>query len=92
VLVGLGWNFTYVAGSTLLTTTYTPAERAKAQAGHDFLVYAATATAAALSGVLNAKAGWAVVNLAALPLMAIVIASALWLATHQRQRLAHQAQ
>jgi MFS family permease len=92
VLVGLGWNFTYVAGSTLLTTTYTPAERAKAQAGHDFLVYAATATAAALSGVLNAKAGWAVVNLAALPLMAIVIASALWLAAHQRQRLAHQAQ
>ena len=52
ILVGIGWNFTYVGGSTLLTTTYTPAERAKVQASHDFAVYAATATAAALSGVL----------------------------------------
>ena len=67
VLVGLGWNFAYVGGSTLLTSTYTPAERAKVQASHDFTVYAATASAAALSGVLAAKAGWVVINLAALP-------------------------
>jgi MFS family permease len=92
VLVGLGWNFTYVAGSTLLTTTYAPAERAKAQASHDFLVYAATALAAALSGVLNAKAGWTLVNLAAVPLLAMVIAASLWLAVHQRQRVAHETQ
>ena len=48
-LVGLGWNFTYVGGSTLLTTTYTPGERARVQASHDFLVYFTTATAAALA-------------------------------------------
>ena len=58
LLVGIGWNFAYVGGSTLLTTTYTLAERAKVQASHDFAVYAATASAAALSGVLAAKAGW----------------------------------
>jgi MFS family permease len=86
VLVGMGWNFTYIGGSTLLTTTYTPAERAKAQASHDFTVYAATATAAALSGVLAAKAGWAVINLAALPLTAAVTGAALWLALHRRQQ------
>ena len=49
VLVGLGWNFAYVGGSTLLTTTYAPAERAKVQASHDFTVYTATAAAAANS-------------------------------------------
>jgi MFS family permease len=86
VLVGMGWNFAYIGGSTLLTTTYTPAERAKAQASHDFTVYAATATAAALSGVLAAKAGWAVINLAALPLTAAVAGAALWLALHRRQQ------
>ena len=43
VLVGLGWNFTYVGGSSLLTKTYEPAERAKVQASHDFLVYTTTA-------------------------------------------------
>jgi MFS family permease len=83
VLVGIGWNFTYVGGSTLLTKTYQPAERAKVQASHDFMVYATTATAAGLSGVLHANVGWTVVNIAALPMMAIVMLAALWLARHQ---------
>lgn len=73
ILVGLAWNFTFIGGSTLLTSTYAPAERAKVQASHDFVVFAATATAAGLSGALQAQAGWAVVNLAGLPLMAAVI-------------------
>lgn len=84
VLIGLGWNFTFVGGSTLLTTTYAPAERAKVQASHDFSVYATTASAAALSGVLQAKAGWTVINLATLPMMALVIGAALWLTVRQR--------
>lgn len=86
MLVGLGWNFAFVGGSTLLTTTYTPSERAKAQASHDFTVYGATATAAAISGVLQAKAGWMVINLAALPLMAAVVGAALWLMAYQRRQ------
>jgi MFS family permease len=85
VLVGLGWNFAYVGGSTLLTATYAPAERAKVQASHDFTVYSATACAAALSGVLQAKAGWMVINLAALPLMAVIVFAALWLMARQRR-------
>ncbi len=85
ILVGLGWNFAYVGGSTLLTTTYAPAERAKVQASHDFTVYLATASAAALSGLLQAKAGWTILNLSALPLMAIVVAAAVWLMLRQRR-------
>jgi MFS family permease len=85
VLVGIGWNFAYVGGSTLLTSTYAPSERAKVQASHDFTVYAATATAAAVSGVLAATAGWFVINLAALPLMGIVTGSAIWLWLRQRR-------
>lgn len=84
-LVGLGWNFTFVGGSTLLTTTYQPVERAKVQATHDFVVYATTATAAAAAGFLQQKAGWAVINLAALPLMAIVVAANAWLAMLRRR-------
>jgi MFS family permease len=85
ILVGMGWNFTYVGGSTLLTTTYAPAERAKVQASHDFAVYATTAAAAALSGVLQAQAGWTVINLAAVPLMGVVIGAAMWLLMYQRE-------
>lgn len=86
VLVGVGWNFAFVGGSTLLTTTYAPAERAKVQASHDFTVYGCTAAAAALSGVLHAKAGWMVLNLAALPMMAAVVGGSLWLMVYQRSR------
>ena len=84
VLVGIGWNFAFVGGSSLLTTTYTPSERAKVQASHDFTVYSATAAAAAVSGVLAAKAGWVVINLAAVPLMFAVSGAALWLMSQQR--------
>ena len=82
-LVGLGWNFTFVGGTTLLTTTYHPSERAKVQGLHDFLVYATTATAAAMSGFLQAQAGWNVINIATLPLMTTVVAMTIWLRARQ---------
>ena len=85
ILVGLGWNFCFVGGTTLLTETYRPAERAKAQGAHDFIVYGATATAAASSGLLQAGPGWRFVNIMALPLMAIVIAGAVWLMFYRRR-------
>jgi MFS family permease len=84
-LVGLGWNFTYVGGSTLLTRTYRPSERARVQASHDFVVYATTATAAALAGFLQQKSGWMAINIAALPLMGIVMATMLWLSLRERR-------
>jgi MFS family permease len=87
LLVGLGWNFTFVGGTTLLTTIYTPVERAKVQGSHDFAVYATTATAAGLSGILQANVGWTVVNLAALPLMAIVLLGVTWLSRVQSREV-----
>jgi len=91
MLVGLGWNFTYVGGTTLLTSTYTPSERAKVQASHDFLVYATTAAAAGLSGVLQATAGWSIINLAAIPTQGLIIVAALALLLHQRRTATAQA-
>ena len=54
------------------------------QASHDFLVYATTATAAALSGILQQQAGWTIINIATLPLMATVVAMTVWLRGKQR--------
>jgi hypothetical protein len=58
------------------------------QASHDFTVYLATASAAALSGFLQAKAGWTILNLAAMPLMATVVTVAFWLMLRQRRTAA----
>ncbi|HNC05730.1 MAG TPA: hypothetical protein PLS38_05445, partial [Solirubrobacterales bacterium] len=40
LLLGVGWNFLYIGGTTLLTETHRPEERAKVQGGNDFLVFA----------------------------------------------------
>ena len=88
ILVGLGWNFAFVGGTTLLTETYRPAERAKAQGVHDFVVYGATATAALSSGLLQAGPGWSLVNVMTLPLMGIVVVASTWLAAHRRGKRA----
>jgi hypothetical protein len=55
-------------------------------------VYAATASAAALSGVLAAKAGWVAINLAALPLMGVVVGAAVWLMAREREARALPAE
>ncbi len=79
VLVGVGWNFCFIGGSTLLTTVYRTSERAKTQAAHDFAEYTMTAIAALMAGIVLAGSGWASVNLIAIPLILVVIASTLWL-------------
>ena len=79
ILVGIGWNFCFIGGTTLLTTIYRPSERAKTQAAHDFIEYSITAATAGLTGAILAWAGWGFVNLLALPMIAIVILATLWL-------------
>jgi MFS family permease len=71
-LLGLGWNFLFIGGSTLLTESYRPAERVRTQAAHDFIVYGITSIASLSAGGLLATLGWRAVNMAALPGLLIV--------------------
>ncbi len=79
VLLGLGWNFTFVGASTLLTETYRPSERAKAQAANDFLMFGAVTLAALSSGATLHLFGWATVNMSVLPGIALIAVAAIWL-------------
>jgi MFS family permease len=78
-LLGLGWNFTFVGASTLLTETYRPSERAKAQAANDFLMFGAVTLAAFSSGATLHLFGWSTINIGVLPGIAVVAVAALWL-------------
>lgn len=78
ILLGLSWNFMFIGGTTLVTTTYKPAETAKVQGMNDFLVFGTVATASLLSGQLQEHFGWEVVNYGALPLLLFVIALTFW--------------
>lgn len=84
VLLGVGWNFLYVGGTTLLTECYRPSEKAKAQGMHDFLVFVTTATASFSSGLLMNRNGWDMLNYAALPVVAVTGAAIAWLALRRR--------
>ena len=84
VLLGVGWNFMYTGGTTLLTETYAPAEKAKTQGLNDAIVFAVMVVSSFSSGALVSAAGWERMNLGALPLLAIVGAATLWL-TWMRQ-------
>jgi MFS family permease len=84
VLLGVGWNFMYVGGTTLLTEAYRPAEKAKTQGANEILVFCTTATSSFASGVLVNAAGWNVLNYVALPFLVIAGSAALWLAMKRR--------
>lgn len=83
-LLGVGWNFLYVGGTTLLTTTYGAAEKAKAQGTNDFLVFATMAITSLTSGWMVTREGWHMLNFVALPLLAVTTGATLWLVWQRR--------
>lgn len=84
VLLGVGWNFLFIGGTTLLTETYRPEEKAKVQGSNDFIVLGVQALTSLFSGVLIGSEGWASLNTYALPIVAMtaLATSLLWL--HRR--------
>lgn len=85
-LLGVGWNFMFVGSTTLLTDAYTPAEKAKTQALHDFLMFGFVAAATFLSGRLLNDFGWAVLNYTAIPALVAVLVAVVWLQQTRRDR------
>ncbi|MFK7886776.1 MAG: MFS transporter [Gammaproteobacteria bacterium] len=73
VALGVGWNFLYVGGTTLLTRSYSPTEKFKSQALNDLCIFAMSATASLLSGTVMGLFGWNAVMTAALPPLVFVL-------------------
>ncbi len=88
VLLGLGWNFLFVGGSTLLTRTYRPEEKAKVQATNDLFVFTTVAATAFTSGAIHETLGWEALNLAVVPPLVLVLLAVLRLRGHQRRATA----
>ncbi len=86
VVVGVGWNFMYTGGTTLLTETYTPAEKAKTQGLNDALVFTVMVISSFSSGALVSAAGWEWMNLGALPFIIIVAGATVWLTWFRHPR------
>jgi MFS family permease len=85
VMLGVGWNFLYIGGTTLLTSTYSPAERARAQAANDMAIFSVGLLSALGAGALLQAAGWQTMNLLLVPWL-LAAASALVALAWARRR------
>lgn len=75
VLLGIGWNFLYVGATTMLTYTYSIAERYRAQGINEFLVFGSSATASLLAGTVMHYFGWLRLMLIPFPVLLVVCAA-----------------
>lgn len=86
VLLGVGWNFSFIGGTTLLTEAYRPSEKAKVQATNDFLILGVVVAASFASGGLLHHLGWKGVNLTAVPFLLVAGAMIATLAARRRAK------
>ena len=78
VLLGVGWNFLFLGGTTLLTQSYRVSERFKVQAANDFMIFGLQAIGSLGAGVLLATMGWNGVLAFSLPWLLLLIPVAIY--------------
>ncbi|MGH1367375.1 MAG: MFS transporter [Maritimibacter sp.] len=85
VLLGIGWNFGFIGATTMLAGAHTVAERGRIQGMNDMIVFGGVTMASLSSGILMncsggaAQDGWAAVNLAMVPFLALAGGALIWL-------------
>jgi MFS family permease len=89
IVLGVGWNFSFVGASALVLETHRPQERNKVQAFNDFLIFGTMAVGSFSSGQLLANYGWSAVNMVVYPpvLLGLTVLTLASFATRRRARL-----
>jgi len=73
IFLGIGWNFLYISGTSLLVTTYNEKEKFKAQGFNDLIVFSATAIGSLSAGILISLLSWKIVNFMCIPFLIIIL-------------------
>ena len=73
IFLGLGWNFLFISGTSLLVLTYREEEKYKAQGLNDFVVYSIHAIGSLSAGVFIALTNWKIMNMICIPFMVLII-------------------
>ena len=87
VVLGAGWNLSFVGASALVLETHTALERNKVQAFNDFIVFGTMTIGSFLSGQLLADFGWSVVNLVVYPPVVLGLLALTYSAIARRRRI-----
>lgn len=83
VFLGIGWNFVFIGGTTLLTQTYRPSEQIKMQAVNEFTIFGLVALATLSAGWLYDRFGWITLNLAVVPLLCAALVATIRIGRRQ---------
>jgi MFS family permease len=84
ILLGLGWNLSFVGATTMVTQCHRPSERNRVQAFNDFLIFGSMAMSSLASGKILAALGWTFVNEVFFPLLLVAAVSLLWFVRRER--------
>lgn len=78
ILLGVGWNFGFIASTAMLAVAYKPEEAARVQGLNEQVVFGVMAVASIASGVLLQVVGWQTINLIAIVVATIAIIALAW--------------
>jgi MFS family permease len=78
VTLGIGWNFLYIGATTMLTETYQPNEKNKAQGANDSLIFLTMVMTSFTSGFMLSKNGWAMLNYISAVATFAIMAALIW--------------
>jgi len=71
ILLGLGWNFSFIGATAMVAASYRPSEKGKVQGFHDFVLFGSVAFASLMSGAVYNAWGWTMLNWVVFPVVAL---------------------
>ena len=74
VLLGLGWNFSFISATAMVSECYRPSEKNKVEGLHDFLLFTIVAIGSLMSGRVYNAFGWEMVNWVVFPVAGVSLA------------------
>lgn len=73
ILLGLGWNFSFIGATAMVADAYRSSEKGKVQGFHDFVLFGFVALSSFLSGVIYNAWGWEMLNWMIFPVVVICL-------------------
>ena len=75
IFLGLGWNFLFISGTSLVVLTYKEEEKFKAQGINDLIVFTTMALASLSAGMALSLTSWKILNFLCIPFLVLIVYS-----------------
>ncbi len=73
IFLGLGWNFLFISGTSLVVLTYKEEEKFRVQGINDLIVFSTMAFASLSAGILLSLTSWKTMNLICIPFLILIV-------------------